>query len=147
MIVMLGLGSRQILTPMMKYVGSPPVTIVTPHSDDEKQDYFNGETDAIREENDRINYETVNKGALGVHNTIRTVSGVRGTEVRNLCRCRTLLNTEDMLGHNQQGRASSRTERNQSRNRIDHDFPRASIEHLRAYAVDVQCLFSRKPRH
>ena len=58
--VILGLGPRQTFTPMVEYIESPPFTIVRLRSNNEKQDCLDGETDAVREENDRVNCEAVN---------------------------------------------------------------------------------------
>jgi hypothetical protein len=64
MMVILGLGPRQTFTPMMEYVELPPFTIVCPRTNDEKQNCLDGETDTVREENDRVNCEAVNDEPL-----------------------------------------------------------------------------------
>ena len=65
MMVMFGLGLRQTFTRMMEYTESPPLTVVSPCSDDEKQDCLNCKTDTVREENDRVDYGTVSGELLG----------------------------------------------------------------------------------
>lgn len=50
---------------MMEYTESPPLTVVSPCSDDEKQDCLNCKTDTVREENDRVDYGTVSGELLG----------------------------------------------------------------------------------
>ena len=67
MMVMLGLGPRQTVACIIGCTESPPLTIVRPGSNEEKQDCLDGETDAVREENDRIDCEAVRvKGALAL---------------------------------------------------------------------------------
>lgn len=48
----------------MEHIESPPLTIVRPRSNDEKQDCLDGKTDTVREENDGVNCEGVNDEPL-----------------------------------------------------------------------------------
>lgn len=74
--VILGLGLRQMFSTResSEYVESPPLTIVRPRANDEKQDRLDGKTDAVCEENDRVDCDAVNGALASTMQMVRTVS-------------------------------------------------------------------------